>query len=329
MKITISIFLLISCFFISNGQNLVNNPSFEEFEYCPINYRHTYSRFLIPYWRNPARNSTSDYLNKCSRGKAGYKNFAGETKPVTGQGFAGIIGCNAYKENEPVFDRQYGEYLQTELKQQLIKDSIYQITFYYQLSSYSLFSFKGLGIVISKKRPKTRSSFLDISSTNLIDEQIDNIGKWKKYCFQYKASGGEQYLTIGRFVKQENANTKIIPDSLLSKKRRSSQIHQSPYVYIDDVSIIKTNLGCEFEADTSKLDVVKLNMPLESTLLENKSTLDEIVVKLKDQPLLKIYLSYSIINKEIIIQKLIKLGVNQNQIFDSVGLGNNFKLSFE
>jgi OmpA-OmpF porin, OOP family len=88
------------------AQNLVPNPSFEEYFTCPGSYNYGLDHRLAPGWFT-ANRGTPDLFNACSKGDADVPtNWAGHSKAYSGVGYAGIY-CYT--------DTGYREYLQTEL----------------------------------------------------------------------------------------------------------------------------------------------------------------------------------------------------------------------
>lgn len=234
----------------AQSKNLVNNYSFEKYDECPQDYTpQDQSHKLIPGWGYPTI-ATPDYFNRCSPGRADGvsvpKNFAGESEPHTGDGYAGAILSGT--------DDGYREYIQGSLSEPLIKGKKYCITYYYKLASYSKFAVDQMSLYFSNIEVKSTININlpyepQINST--IGLFLDNIDDWEEVCTVYEASGGEKYFIIGNFKSYENTNY-VATDKNMKNLRNK----EYAYYFFDDV-IIKplnncTDCGCvqhDFEAE--------------------------------------------------------------------------------
>ena len=215
------------------AQNLVPNPSFEQYNRCPSAYSMFYT---IDHWIAP-NDASTDYMNTCATGTyVGVPvNYFGYQPARTGQGYAGI---HPWQDGY-----NYREYVQVKLKQPLKTGEIYQVEFYVSLSSVFNTALSNLGAYLSVTRPSASNSYglLDNvngspqirNSSNLMLKDTLN---WMKIEGEYKAQGGERYITIGNF--DDDANTNYLP---------SATSPTLSYYYIDDVSVsncpIETDLG--------------------------------------------------------------------------------------
>ena len=222
---TLIIFLLF--YYALFGQNLVLNPSFEEFYDCPrdISFFHK----NVKYWTIP-NNGTTDYFNSCSK-KVGFKNFIGFQKARTGNGYAGI---HVY------YKKDYREYIQGKLKQTLKRGEKYKVSFYVSLADSSKYAISKLGFMTSSQKFNAFKSKKHINA-KLISERVPNVKfhpiikknflkdetEWTKVSFTYNSGGFENYFSIGNFD----------PNSSTEKNKISSKRDAFSYYYIDDVSI--------------------------------------------------------------------------------------------
>ncbi|WP_417875416.1 OmpA family protein [Winogradskyella sediminis] len=222
------VLLLLFCGFIATGQNLVENPSFEDFYDCPngISFFHR----NVKNWTIP-NNGTTDYFNSCSE-KMGVQNFNGYQKARTGNGYAGIY---AY------FKKDYREYIQGTLKSTLERGKKYQVKFYISLAENSRYALKELGMMMTSEKFNASKSKTSINARNFAKripnltfrptfhkEFYDNDKDWMEVSFVYTAHGFENYFAIGNF--NTNADTK-------KSKARQTKYESFSYYYIDDVSI--------------------------------------------------------------------------------------------
>jgi hypothetical protein len=238
--------IIFSCFlFIAKvkSQNLVPNPSFEIYEICPKNYTVESVKDFIPNWVLPTK-GTSDYFNSCSRFQVNVpNNFIGHMYAKDGQAYAGIILIEKPSQ-DPIKtkEKDYREYLQTELNESLIKGKSYEVKFYYSIATYSTFAANNLGAYLSAEKIKKRRSRKTLSYSPQIKAdtcQINTIKDiWFEVCDTIIAQGEEQYLTIGNFYSDTETkyfylDTSGIRQSLLDVIKRNL----IAYYYIDMVSV--------------------------------------------------------------------------------------------
>ncbi|WP_458628338.1 OmpA family protein [Winogradskyella sp. PC D3.3] len=227
MKQLILIFFIFS-YLISTSQNLVLNPSFEDFYDCPRDMSLFHRN--VKDWTNP-NSGTTDYFNSCSE-KMGFQNFNGYQKARTGNGYAGIY---------VYFKKDYREYVQGTLKSTLERGKKYQVKFYISLAENSRFALKELGMMMTSERFNASKSKTNINAKHFAKRIpnltfrptfskafYDNDKDWMEVSFLYTANGFENYFAIGNF--NTNADTK-------KSKARQTKYESFSYYYIDDVSI--------------------------------------------------------------------------------------------
>jgi OmpA-OmpF porin, OOP family len=217
------------------AQNLVPNGGFENHSACPGDYTQDPAEFYVTSWASPSI-GTPDYFNACSNGEADVPhNWAGVSDPYEGVGYAGLYMWFANGKN-------YREYLQVQLSESLITDSLYYLEFHYKLSSYSKYSIDRIGLLVSDSAIRLRNdrvfniepTFSIIKDTALTMET----GLWEEAKTLYKARGGEKFLLIGNFFdNQTTHHYKIqfrpVPQPMLA---------HSAYYYIDDVSVVPKHI---------------------------------------------------------------------------------------
>lgn len=208
---------------LCQAQNLVPNPSFEEYTDCPTYYTLT-KLALIQDWAQPTT-GTPDYFNTCSVGPMQVPNCEpGYQSPFTGKGFAGLFVFNILKSLQ-----NYREYLQTKLKEPLQAGVTYQVSFRVSLSNTSHVAVDNLAAYFSVMPPSRSDSKL-LSNLQQAPQVRNPTGKfladtlnWLKIEGNFVANGGEQYLTLGNF--DDNVHTNRMGTNPVS------------YYYIDDVAV--------------------------------------------------------------------------------------------
>jgi len=222
------------------AQNLVKNPSFEEFLQCPINglfddFVKDWVKILPLY--NPAK-----YYNVCASSTYNVPhNGAGYQTARTGSAYASIL-VYYYDYSYTVMGLEDARsYIENNLIIPLQKDSIYCVSYYVSLQDSGGYAISGPDGAIqnidaylsdtmvnwNNGHAKRISVAPQIKSKQLL-EDTEN---WMLVSDLYKAKGGEQYIIIGNFLHSNNT-TKVYykPDMQVN-------------YYIDDVSVTPFSLA--------------------------------------------------------------------------------------
>ncbi len=222
--------------FSETGENLVNNPSFEDFNICPKGIVGKPEKRLIPYWDVPTK-GTPDYFNSCSKLDAGVpRNFAGSIYAHSGHGYCGMILRQNFTSDNKITGEKpviYREYVQTELKQELVKGKKYMIKFWICNSSKSRFAVDAIGACLTTDKIRNNNKeVLDCVPVveNTSGKYLVNKDYWVEIEGVYEAQGGEKFLTIGNF--NNNYATNYI-------MQNGSSDFNYAYYYLDDVSVFE------------------------------------------------------------------------------------------
>ncbi len=215
---------------IAIGQNLVPNPSFERFYRIPFSFSDTPEKFKMPGW-NSASMGTPDHFHSASTGDASVPlNWAGVSEAHSGQAYAGIFVGGAAKENGKV----YREYIQCQLLDSLQRDSLYQLEFYFKLSSYSHYNVNRIGLLLLDSSLHYKNNHVvRLNPTLSIIRSSLETGNWESARMLYKAHGGEMYLVIGNFFDDQTTGN----ERLEFRTGKSHTLSGTAYFYIDDVSV--------------------------------------------------------------------------------------------
>jgi OmpA-OmpF porin, OOP family len=283
----------------SSAQNLVPNPGFEEYDVCPGDFSQAAHEFRVRHWRS-ANLGTPDNFNECSNGEADVPhNWAGVSEPYEGKGYTGIYLWMNNANN-------YREYLQCKLLEPMMKDSLYEIEFHYKLSSYSKYSIDRIGLLLTNELLAAKHdqvisvqpTFSIIQDTALTKET----GYWETAREEYRAKGGENYLSIGNFFDNQTTHHYFIRFSPMQQ----SMLAKSAYYYIDDVKIIPlfatqqnqfAEVNSEFKQDHIELDKTyilrNIQFQFNKYALQSSSfdELDHVVSWLKENPLVRVEVS--------------------------------------
>lgn len=237
--------------------NMVCNPSFEEYSQCPERIDALGIMSGVDAWWQPTKGS-SDYFNACGgRECLTPRNKMGVQEPHSGVAYCGIY-CS--KEN-------YREYLQTELKEPLKPGRRYRVSFWASLADKSPNAVGSLGALLTENRisDTTWNILMHNETTDLgngqkqvvatyYKPQVANLSRyvlvymdqWNEITGEFTAIGGEKYLTIGNFNSFNHSN---VVDT-----RAENSVLSGAYYYIDDVSV--QCLDCTEEKQEETVDSV-------------------------------------------------------------------------
>lgn len=211
-----------------NSQNLVINPSLEEFTTCPERLGNFDDN--VVFWSTPTDGST-DYFNACSKIMGTPDNFKGRQPADFGTGYAGMY---VYAPDH------YREYLQAELSETLIQGKNYEVSFYVSLAERSDSAVKEFGVLFSKDKIAVNTqkdlskkywyeqtdnsyNFMEIGYSNFYSDTKD----WILVHTQFEAKGDEKYLTLGNF--KNNARTRLF--------QTKKNAREGAYYYVDMISV--------------------------------------------------------------------------------------------
>lgn len=222
------------------SENLIYNPSFEEYINCPKKIESLGVLLDVEAWYQPTAGS-ADYFNVCGgRDCRVPKNKLGTQEAHSGNGYCGIY-CS--KDD-------YREYIQTQLKEPLKQGKQYRLSFYVSLSEYSSAAVATIGGYFSKERiedttrriimhrstheashraTQTLSSYYHAQVENPFDSILSDTERWQKIEGIFTAEGGEEFLTIGNFNTAAHSNV-AYPDTL-------TYVLPGAYYYIDDIEL--------------------------------------------------------------------------------------------
>lgn len=222
------IILFTSLITTSFAQNLVPNPSFEEYTSCP--WADNQLHFAAP-WTNPG-GDTPDFFHTCSNTFTGSdvgvpNNWQGYQYPRTGDGYAGILVLR--------LDHETKEYIQVELPQSLEEHQLYEIKFYAVLSKSSKYAINSLSLYFTDEAVNSLDVYFPYFSPQITAHTfISSKDEWVEVKGCYSAKGNEKFIIIGNF--KINSDTEYV--ELVDGQ---SMFSNFAYYYIDDVSITPIN----------------------------------------------------------------------------------------
>ncbi|MBC9811869.1 gliding motility-associated C-terminal domain-containing protein [Crocinitomicaceae bacterium CZZ-1] len=223
----ILLFIVVS---LKAQENLVPNPSFDEYTECPdyegqLNYATGWFK---------ANLATSDYMNLC----ATYiyntipQNAVGYQYPKIGNGYAHSINFGSGSE-----------YMECRLSESLKANKLYLISVYVSLTETSQYWVEKLGIRFTKDT-LYRNDLQRWTEADAYFEGIKNdTANWQCLTTCYLAKGGEQFLTIGMFDEWDNYIYYPVQPAYPNLVH-PEDIHAG--YYWDDISVVESDL-CKLE----------------------------------------------------------------------------------
>lgn len=224
------------CLFISTfagAQNLVPNPGFEDFTTCPKDLGK--KQPVFDKWVQPTA-IPIDYFNRCSKNCGVPENVMGSQEPKSGDAYIGLM----------LYNESYRSYAQVELTEPLKAGVKYTVEFSVCLAEKSKYAIGNIGAYFTIQKLSSKSSGLietyeNIESNgtakllpglcrpqikNSSSNFMENSADWTTIISNFKARGGEKFLTLGNFFT--TSGSPVV--SLNGKKEYA-------YYFIDDVAV--------------------------------------------------------------------------------------------
>jgi OmpA-OmpF porin, OOP family len=253
------------------SQNLVPNPSFEEYVKCPGSFMLNRNEFAIHGWQSPT-SGTPDHFHACSSGEADVPvNWAGNSNAHSGKGYAGIYVWTT--------GSNYREYLQCELAEPLMAGEKYTLEFYFKLCNKTVYAINRMGMVLSETQINTtKDGVLDAAPVLAVEKDTAmtaETGSWEHARMEYVAKGGERYVIIGNFFT--NGQTKYT--RLPFRHGLEPMLNTRSYYYIDDVLV--QHVGAEKTPDpklVAQLNPLSIELNHIYTLKDIKFEFDSYII---------------------------------------------------
>jgi len=229
---------LLSCCSTLKAQNLIPNPSFEEYTQCPgepPNYW-DFDIWLAPPWTTPTQ--SSDYFHTCGYLFSGVpSNRVGFENARTGEAYAGFM---LLRPGGPLTDSggYPREYIEVPLLEPLKKDSVYLLKIYVSLADSSKMTTDNFEVLFTSNLvqiPPHPVFYLDSYAflaspqlTNPPGNYLDQQEGWQELKWIYRARGNERFMTLGIFSTYEEG---------IHWHHLDGELGNTVYIYVDDVSL--------------------------------------------------------------------------------------------
>ncbi len=210
-----------------SAQNLVPNPSFEAYDFCPENFNNFVHLSCAP-WQLPTE-GTADYFNACS-----YPSFASVPTNFIGSQYAqsGDGYCGFYLKY--VTHPEYVEYIQAPLEEPMSAGKAYYVSFYVSLADLTCGT-NHVGAYFSVGAVES-SGFLHLDYIPQIDHNggfISDTAGWTLVEGCFIAEDNFDHITLGNF--HPKVNTLSDPTCPFNG--------EVSYYYIDDIFVEEIQPG--------------------------------------------------------------------------------------
>ena len=207
-----------------NAQNLVPNPSFEEYNECPENYNLGEPLECIPWVQGS--DGSADFFHICAfPGNAGVPdNFVGSQWPLSGQGYTGVL-ARSYPDYSDC-----REYIMAPLNTPLVAGEAYLVSFYVSVADVYCPTIPfGALFTVDPPIPQFCYHLPYAPQVEANGGFLGNHTDWTLISRCFVADGGERYITLGNFRNYEDSPVDTTCDGNTNKS----------YYYIDSVSVVQ------------------------------------------------------------------------------------------
>ncbi len=232
------------------GCELVQNGSFEDYVACPPTPA-LLGQSTLCQWFNPSVApvgiATPDsYLNDPAclpptvpNNPAGCQWGHSLVNPP-GNGYAGI---HAFIPPGSAFGvgPDYREYIEQQLIAPMVANTTYTISFWVSLAEISSFACDGLGALITAAPvvQPGRTVINQMPQIRALTIVNPGFGDWVQISGNYKATGGERFITIGNFNADNGTQRTPVQFNYCTVLiTLNLQVAQTAYYFIDDVSVM-------------------------------------------------------------------------------------------
>jgi OmpA-OmpF porin, OOP family len=288
------VIIFLSFYFLTlKCQNLVPNPSFEEF----IDFNNSISSN----WHKVQDSDTPDYFDLGNMHSFNniFEKYQGGIQPKTGNCFVGIFCLRINPERKI---KNIREFIESPLSGTLEKDSLYKVTLALSLDAESNIAVKNFSIYFSNATLKIseKTNFYSIKPQVVFNSTfLDSVNGWMEVQSFYKSNGTENNITLGNFMQDRSTIIKEIHSrDNKGKKDKWNLVNKekASYYYLDDVSVVKVHTLKDFvKANTEVLPSNDSVFNINSIRTDSLIILKNIVFEFNKSELLP--QSYAEINK--------------------------------
>jgi hypothetical protein len=202
------------------SQNLVPNPSFEDFV--------DFTGKNISGWHKIQHSDTPDYFNFDERNPFNniFSEYMGGTQPRTGNAFVGFFCLRANPQRNV---KNVREYIGSTLINPLEKDSLYRVEISLCLDLESNAAVKNFGVLFSANPPGFTRDYQLFSAKPQIEFTLsypDITAGWITVSSFYKASGNEKCIILGNFRTDKATSYQKLPVVKIKGKDKKCRVEK-------------------------------------------------------------------------------------------------------
>jgi hypothetical protein len=231
MRWHLPIWILLLPFLVNGQENLVPNPSFEEYSQCPTQnggYQ------FVDHWEAVYGGGGVNFFHECGNYSYGIPaNFVGGGYARTGQAYMGFAAWGRHSG-------LHAQFPGVPLKEPLVEGRRYRAVFHVSLNDSFCVAIRNMGAYFSATQPPANIDSLDSYEPQVrwqSDSFLTDKQGWTEVSGIFIAQGGEQFLTIGNFDGHYGTDTLNVGNCGQPKPWNPDYWNSSGY-YIDDVSVI-------------------------------------------------------------------------------------------
>jgi OOP family OmpA-OmpF porin len=232
----ICLFLIHSTRLLSQKNNLVVNPSFEN----KVDFQ---AKASSSNWTKCLKNDTPDYIEFSSRGEPDfyYRKYIGGLLPIDGNAYAGIF---CYRTNPLRGIDNIREFIQAPLSETLQRDTLYQVSLFIALDPESTLAINNFNIYFSTEPVylNKEKQMFELRPQIRFRKNMPDSLSWFRLETTYKAKGNESQIVLGNFYPDNSLRKKqVYHQSSMDQKWNLHELEHASYYYIDMVSVSRAS----------------------------------------------------------------------------------------
>jgi outer membrane protein OmpA-like peptidoglycan-associated protein len=257
--------LAFSNLLLFSQENLIPNPIFKD---VAKKVKSEGQINLATPWISPTLAPADLYISDTKNALIGVPdNGYGEEKAMEGDNYAGFVAYG-YKGKES------RSYLQTKLTSKLEAGKEYCVTFHVSLADLSKYATNYLGAYISKDAVSANNTDPMQFEPQIVSKKLTVYEKqfyWVPVCGKFKATGDEEYITIGNFTPDE----KLTLNKVKRPRGFTSPQTYDAYYYIDNISLVaideKDKCDCDAIPGMENAETVNRNFNSDANAAAGKT----------------------------------------------------------
>ena len=228
-----------------NCQNLIQNPSFENYSECPEGIGQGATTYITYADGWDYLMKTPDYFHICATNGASVpNNFFGEQEPATGNGYAGFITYLGLFQD-------LREGITTELLSPLNMGETYYCSFKISLAENAGLACNNIGMFFSmefNQIPQSQNEF-DLGNFSQVFESeiISNTEEWVSISGSFVADSSYNYVSILNNFNDSITETMEMPFGI-------NTIENTSYYYVDDICVSSNPIDCQITTAIKEIE---------------------------------------------------------------------------